>query len=56
MSEPGPTSRQERRAPAEHQDMDTLLADPHDEVLVATVTTFLAASSALDDDFPPFWD
>lgn len=43
--------------------MDLLLADPADCETTPTTTdddavetTFLAASRALDDDFPPFWD
>lgn len=46
--------------------MDTLLATPDTAVLVCDtpdhldchelVTTFLAASRALDDDLPQFWD
>lgn len=44
--------------------MDTLLATPDTAVPVpdtrtdldCLVTTFLAASRALDDDFPQFWD
>jgi hypothetical protein len=46
--------------------MDTLLATPDTDVLVCDthadldchdlITTFLAASRALDDDLPQFWD